>query len=106
MQEETMTKTQKDKWLERLYMLVLAIVCPILIYSFTDKQETNKKLIDKVQEIDKSKPNYEYVDKKCFETKQEISSQFEAFKGTVNDMREEQKIMGEDIKEILRYQRK
>lgn len=62
-----MTKTQKEKWLERLFGIVSAIIVSIAIYSFTSSKDESKALINKVNELDKTKASTEYVDKKCLE---------------------------------------
>ena len=69
-----MTKTQKEKWIERLFGMASALIISLAIYSFTSAKDDGKELVKKVNTLDKDKASIEYVDKKCQETKSEINS--------------------------------
>ena len=69
-----MTKTQKEKWIERLFGMASALIISLAIYSFTSAKDDGKELVKKVNTLDKDKASIEYVDKKCQETKAEINS--------------------------------
>jgi len=81
-----MTKTQKEKWLERLFGIVSAIVVSIAIYSFTSSHDDSKQLINKVNQLDKEKAGIEYVDKKCLEIKGEIETDQTEIKANLRDL--------------------
>lgn len=76
---EKMTKTQKEKWLERLFGIVSAVIISLAIYSFTFDHDTNyteqKELKEAVIRLDKDKAGTDYVDKKCLEVKKELENQ-------------------------------
>lgn len=74
-----MTKTQKEKWLERLFGIVSAIIVSLAIYSFTFTHDASyqeqKKIKEDIVKLDKEKASSEYVDQKCIEVKKDIEKQ-------------------------------
>lgn len=69
---EKMTKTQKEKWIERVVVALLSLCVSIAVYSFTDRAESDKALVNKVNQLDLQKADKPYVDAKCLEVKQEV----------------------------------
>jgi len=71
---EKMTKTQKEKWTERIIGAVISVIVAIAIYSFTFTNDINyteqKELKEAVIRLDKEKVDAPFVEKKCRETRE------------------------------------
>jgi len=76
---EKMTKTQKEKWTERIIGAVVSVIVAIAIYSFTFTNDVNyteqKELKEAVIRLDKEKVDAPFVEKKCLETRALFESQ-------------------------------
>jgi len=74
--QEKMTKTLKEKWVERILISTASVAVSLIVYSFTFTHDTNyteqKELKETVIRLDKDKAGIDYVDKKCLEVKKEM----------------------------------
>jgi len=104
-----MTKTQKEKWIERIYWFVGSILISMLAISWQSDGINKKEIKESIIRLDESKASKDEVEKRCNETKQEIQNElderFNYLKSDIEYIKAQQQIQSEDTKEILRYLR-
>jgi hypothetical protein len=108
-EKEKMTKTQKEKWLERLIWFVGSILISMVVIGWQNKGSDQKDIKETIIRLDETKASKEELNKKCLETKQEIKKdideKFSYFSSDIDEIKRQQVIQNEDTKEILRYLR-
>jgi len=96
----------KKEWIKQIFIALITILTSLVIFAFTFKKETryseDKELRDKVIQLDKEKASTSYVDQKCLETKNEIETKMVDIKEVLRDIKNQQAISNQDIKEILK----
>jgi len=94
MVEEKMTKTQKEKWIERIVVALLSLIVSISFYSFTDKREGDKKLINQVNQLELTKLDKIEFNEKCISIEADFESRRhemkDDFRGIIEEIKQSQ----------------
>jgi gas vesicle protein len=85
-----MTKTTRDKIVTAVLGGLVSAIVALVIFAFTARYDREQSLKEKVQQIDKTKAEITYVDKKCDEIKQASTDQYNQLRDDIKQIDQNQ----------------